>query len=104
MMTLPEWCQVSKRTPETPLRLEVAPGVIAARASQTVIILEPIDGSQVRVRDVASGTEQTVPVCELSGAALGLSRKDTQRRWEMVRGTTRKECLERDAVSGSFCA
>jgi putative transposase len=84
---------VSKRKPETPLQLQIAPGVVAARAGQTVIILEPIDGSQVRVRDIATGTEQTVPVCELSGAALGLSRKDTQRRWEIVRGTTRKDWL-----------
>ena len=82
-----------KRKPETPLRLEIAPGIIAAHAGQTVVILERIYGSQVRVRDVATGTEQTVPVCELSGAALGLSRKDTQRRWEIVRGTTRNEWL-----------
>ena len=84
---------MSNRKPEQPLQLQIAPGVVAARAGQTVIILEPIDGSQVRVRDVATGTEQTVPVCELSGAALGLSRKNTQRRWEIVRGTTRKEWL-----------
>lgn len=84
-------CRVSKRTLEQPLQLQIAPGVVAARAGQTVIILEPIDGSQVRVRDVATGTEQTVPVCELSGTALGLSRKDTQRRWEIVRATTRME-------------
>jgi putative transposase len=84
---------VSKRKPENPLRLEIAPGVVAAHAGQTVIILEPIDGSRVRVRDVATGTEQTVPICELSGAALGLSSKDTRRRWEQVRSTTRKEWL-----------
>jgi hypothetical protein len=93
MMTLPGRCRVSKRKPETPLRLEIAPGVIAAHASQTVVILERIDGSQVRVRDVATGTEQAVPVGELSGAALGLSRKDTQRRWEIVWSTTRKDWL-----------
>jgi AraC-like DNA-binding protein len=73
--------------------LEIAPGVIAAHAGQTVVILERIDGSQVRVRDVATGTVQAVPVGELGGAALGLSRKDTQRRWEIVRGTTRKDWL-----------
>jgi putative transposase len=82
-----------KRGPQTPLRLEIIPGVIAAYASQTVVILEPLDGSEVRVRDVASGKEQIVPVCELSGAALGLSRKDTQRRLEAVRGATRDEWL-----------
>jgi hypothetical protein len=93
MMRLRGKCRVSNRKPEQPLQLQIAPGVVAARASQTVVILEPIDGSQVRVRDVATGTEQTVPVCELSGAALGLSRKNTQRRWEIVRATTRKEWL-----------
>lgn len=93
MMTLRGRYRVSKRKPETPLRLEIAPGVIAAHAGQTVVILERIDGSQVRVRDVATGTEQAVPVGELGGAALGLSRKDTQRRWEIVRDTTRKDWL-----------
>jgi putative transposase len=73
--------------------LEIAAGAIAAHSSRTVVILEPIDGSNVRVRDLATGTEQSVPLGELSGAALGLSRKDTQRRWELVRGTTRKGWL-----------
>jgi AraC-like DNA-binding protein len=82
-----------ERGPQTPLRLEIVPGVIAAYASQTVVILEPLDGSEVRARDVASGKEKIVPVCELSGAALGLSRKDTQRRLEAVRGATRDEWL-----------
>jgi len=75
MVTLPRRCRVAKREPETPLRLEIAPGVIAAHTSQTVVILEPINGSDVRVRDVATGSEKVVPVGELGGAALGLSRK-----------------------------
>ena len=82
-----------KRSLEQPLQFQIAPGVVAAHAGQTVVILGLIDGSQVRIRDVASGAEQTVPLCDLSGAALGLSRKDAQRRWEIVRGTTRKEWL-----------
>ena len=57
-----------EREPETPLRLNIAPGVIAAHASQTVVILEPVDGSEVKVGDLASGEETIVPVCELSGA------------------------------------
>src|SRR5277367_3214556 len=89
MMTPPSRCCVLERGPETPLRLEIAPGVIAAHAGQTVVILEPLDGSEVRVRDVASGIEKIVPVCELSGAALGLSRKDTQRRLETLRRSSR---------------
>jgi hypothetical protein len=42
---------------------------------------------------VASGREKVVPVSELAGAALGLSRKDTQRRLEALRGATRDEWL-----------
>jgi AraC-like DNA-binding protein len=93
MMTPPSRCRVPEREPATPLRLNIAPGVIAVHASQTVVILEPLHGSEIRVRDVASGIEKIVPVCELSGAALGLSRKDTQRRLETLRGVTRDEWL-----------
>jgi len=35
--------------------MEIAPGIAAAHDSHTVIILEPINGSEVRVRDVATG-------------------------------------------------
>ena len=93
MVTLPCRCRVAKREPETPLRLEIAPGVIAAHARETVVILERIDGSDVRVRDVATGAEKVVPVGELEGAALGLTRKDTRRRLELLRGATRQEWL-----------
>ena len=93
MMTPPSRCRVPERRPETPLRLNIAPGVIAAHASHTVVILEPLHGSEIRVRDVATGAEKIVPVCELSGAALGLSRKDTQRRLESLRDATRDEWL-----------
>jgi len=93
MMTPRGRCRVSKCYTDTPLRLEIAAGAIAAHSSRTVVIVEPIDGSNVRVRDLATGTEQSVPLRELSGAALGLGRKDTQRRWELVRGTTRKGWL-----------
>ncbi len=42
---------------------------------------------------MATGTEQTVPVSELSGAALGLSGIDARGQWERVRSTPRKEWL-----------
>ena len=93
MMTPPSRYRMTERERETPLRLNIAPGVIAAHASQTIVILEPLHGSEIRVRDMATGTEKIVPVCELSGAALGLSRKDTQRRLESLRGVTRGEWL-----------
>jgi hypothetical protein len=84
---------LAKRKLETPLRLEIAPGIAAAHDSHTVIILEAINGSQVRVRDVATGTEEAVSVSELSGLALGLSRDDIRHRWERVRSSTRDEWL-----------
>jgi putative transposase len=84
---------LAKRKPETPLRLEIAPGIAAAHNGHTVIILEAINGSQVRVRDVATGTEEAVLVSELSGIALGLSRDDIRHRWERVRSSTRDEWL-----------
>ena len=72
---------------------EFITGVAAAHEGHTVIILETINGSQVRVQDVASGTKQSVPVSELKGIALGLSREDIQHRWESVRSSTRVEWL-----------
>jgi hypothetical protein len=59
---------VAKRSREQPLLFQIAPGVVAARSSQTVIILEPIDGSQVRVRDVAS---EVVYALEMSSLTCG---------------------------------
>lgn len=85
--------RVAKRKPEMPLRMEIAPGIAAAHDSHAVIILESINGSEVRVRDVATGAEQSVPVSELSGIPLGLSRADIQHRWESVRSSTREEWL-----------
>jgi transposase InsO family protein len=84
---------VTRRKPDTPLRFEVAPGSVVAHNARTVLILETISSSQVRVRDVASGSEETVPVSELSGIAGGLSRRDVLNRWEQVRSTTRDEWL-----------
>jgi hypothetical protein len=73
--------RVAKRKPEMSLRFEIAPGVASAHDSHAVIILEPINGSEVRVRDLATWAEQSVPVSELSGIPLGLSRADIQHRW-----------------------
>jgi putative transposase len=76
-----------------PLRLDIAPGVAAAHDGHTVIILELVTGSEVRVRDVATGDEKSVPVSELAGVALGLSGDETRRRRESVRTSTREEWL-----------
>jgi hypothetical protein len=65
---------VTKRKPDTPLRFEVAPGIVAAHDGHTVVILDAPSSLQVRVRDVATGAEQTVSISELSGIAGGLTR------------------------------
>jgi putative transposase len=84
---------VARRTPEMPLRLDIAPDVAAAHDGHTVIILELVTGSEVRVRDVATGDEKSVPVSELAGVALGLSGDETRRRRESVRTSTRDQWL-----------
>jgi hypothetical protein len=62
--------------------LEISPGVIASHASQTVIILEPIGGSQVRVRDVATGTETSYrSFCESSFRHLDEMPKEKISSW-----------------------
>jgi hypothetical protein len=76
-----------------PQRLDIAPGVAAAHDGHTVIILELVTGSEVRVRDVATGDEKSVPVSELAGVALDLSGDETRRRRESVRTSTREEWL-----------
>jgi len=86
-------CAVTKREPDAPLRFELTPGTVVAHNARTVFILEATSSSQVRVRDVASGSEETVPVSELSGIAGDLSRRDILHRWEQVRSTTRDEWL-----------
>lgn len=84
---------MTKRKLDTPLRFEVAPGIAVAHDGHTVVILEATSGSQVRVRDVATGAEHTVSISELSGIAGGLTRGDILDRWERVRSTTREEWL-----------
>jgi putative transposase len=82
---------VTERKPETPLRFDVAPGAAVAHAGHTVVVLEVLEGSKVRVRDVATGTEQDVPVADLSGISGSLSPSAIKQRWELVRQCTRKE-------------
>jgi hypothetical protein len=74
MMRLRGSRRLAKRKPETSLRLEIAPGIAAAHAGHTVIILEAINGAQVRVRDVATGAERAKLGLVSNGAsyAIGL--------------------------------
>ena len=53
-----------KRSLEQPLQFQIAPGVVAAHAGQTVVILGLIGGDQVRVRDVKTGTASGASVVE----------------------------------------
>jgi putative transposase len=71
----------------------VAPGTIAAHQGHTVVILESTVGSEVRVRDIATGMEHDVPVSDLNGIIVSLSRNDIQDRRERVRSSTRDEWL-----------
>jgi hypothetical protein len=76
---------------ESPLRLEIRPGTIAAHGGQTVILVDHASGSQIRVRDIATGVEAEVAVLDLQSPASTLSIAESERRWALVRNTTRVE-------------
>ena len=59
---------MTDRMPETPLRFEISVGTAVAHAGHTVVILKALDGSKVRVRDVATAAELDVSVAELKGS------------------------------------
>ena len=91
MARLRGYGRVAERIPETPLRFDVAPGTVVAHAGHTVVITQSLEGSRVRVRDVATGTEQDAPVSELSGICGSLGPAAIKRRWKLVRQCTREE-------------
>jgi hypothetical protein len=76
---------------ERSLHFAVKPGIAAAWNARTVIIVALLDGSSTRVRDVATGEQHDAPVEELQGiSAIGqIERKE--RRWAVVRDSTRAE-------------
>ncbi len=76
---------------ESLLRLEIRPGTIAAHGGQTVILIDHASGSHVRVRDIATGVEAEVAVLDLQSPASTLSIAESERRWGLVRNTTRVE-------------
>ena len=75
---------------ETPLRFTVKPGTVAAQGGHTVVILELLGGSRVRVRHVATGTEHDVSVSELSGISSSLTPAQIKERREVVRHGPRR--------------
>jgi hypothetical protein len=76
---------------EKSLHFPIKPGVVAAWYARTVVIVATSDGSSTRVRDVATGKEHDVPVDELQGIpAIGHVQND-ERRWALVRDSTRAE-------------
>ena len=82
---------MTDRMPETPLRFEISVGTAVAHAGHTVVILKALDGSKVRVRDVATAAELDVSVAELTGISGSLIPAEVRRRSEQVRQCTRKE-------------
>ena len=91
---------MTDRMPETPLRFEVAVGTVVAHYVHIFIILKALEGSKVRVRDVATAAELDVSVTELTGISGSPTPAEVKRRSEQLRQCTRKEwriarCRER---------
>jgi putative transposase len=76
---------------ETPLRIEVKPGIVVNFDGKAVVVLSPPVNSSVRVRNVATGAQLDVPIIELGALADGLGSMDRERHWSLVRDTTRSE-------------
>src|ERR1700677_4676167 len=76
---------------ERSLHFPIKPGVVAAWSTRTVVIIGPLDGSTVQVRDLATSEQHVVSVEELQGIpAIGQIESD-ERRWGLVRDSTRVE-------------
>ena len=76
---------------EKSLHFPIKPGVVTAWDTRTVVITALLDGSCTRVRDVATGEQHNVPVEELQGIpAIGQIESD-ERRWALLRDSTRAE-------------
>ena len=75
----------------TSLHLPIKPGVAPAWNVDTVIIVAASDGSHARVRDVATGEEWDVPVGELHGIPAIGQIGNGERRWALVRDSTKAE-------------
>ena len=82
---------MTERPPETPLRFDLVPGTVVAHSGRTVVILNVLETSSVRVRDVATGMEQEVAAAELGGISGSLGPVAAKQRAEQTRLSTRQE-------------
>ena len=65
--------------------------MVAGWNDRTVVIVGRTDGSSTRVHDVATGEERDLSLDELYGIpAIGLI-ENSERRWALVRDSTRAE-------------
>jgi hypothetical protein len=76
---------------EKSLHFPIKPGVVGAWNDRTVVIVGPTDGSSTRVHDVATGEERDVSVDELHGIPAIGQIENSERRWALVRDSTRAE-------------
>jgi hypothetical protein len=76
---------------EKSLHFPIKPGVVAAWDTRTVVIIALLDGSCTRVRDVATGEQHDVPVEELHGIPAIGQIESNERRWALLRDSTRAE-------------
>jgi hypothetical protein len=76
---------------EKSLHFPIKPGVVAAWDTRTVVIIALLDGSCTRVRDVATGEQHDVPVEELQGIPAIGQIESNERRWALLRDSTRAE-------------
>jgi hypothetical protein len=76
---------------ERSLHFPIAPGVVAAWNTRTVVIVALLDCSSTRVRDVATGEGLEVPVEELQGIPAIGQLESKEDRWALVRDSTRAE-------------
>jgi hypothetical protein len=76
---------------EKSLHFPIKPGVVAAWDTRTVVIIALLDGSCIRVRDVATGEQHDVPVEELQGIPAIGQIESNEHRWALLRDSTRAE-------------
>jgi hypothetical protein len=76
---------------ERSLHFPIAPGVVAAWNTRTVVIVALLDRFSTRVRDVATGEGLEVPVEELQGIPAIGQLETKEDRWALVRDSTRAE-------------
>ena len=90
---------------ERSLHFPIKPGVVAAWDTRTVVIIALLDGSCTRIRDVATGEQHDVPVEELQGIPAIGQKESNERRWVLLRDSTRaewKQARRRGARSTGF--